>query len=1332
MQQIGKHLTRQTLRCCVAWIAVFVIGGVYPLLGQQKTEDMTAANNKPDMQQAQALLSENRTAFVENKGQITDSDGKVRTDIRFVATIGAMTVYFMPDKVCYVLTDPKSIEQTASYHAHERNGMHTDNKTDGKTNDKTEQQTNVFRFDMKLLHSRKDVVLRGESKAKGIQRYYTSTSPIQTESFQKVVYSNVYTGVDMVYYIGEQGLKYDFVVHPGGDYQSIAWLYEGADNVSLSADGELRIHTALGVVEEHIPLSYQTTDKGERVELNDVRFILDGTVCKLQVKGVNPAHELVIDPAIAWATYYGGPSSISGQKDVCTAVAADGNNAIIVVGWTDSYSFPVFLGLQTLSGGNREAFISKFTPVGTVIWATYYGGNTTDEAHGVTIDAGNNIYVVGYTNSPNFPVSGGFQMSQGGGYDAFILKIDPLCNLGWASYCGGIADDFGMDVAISSSNVPVFTGTTSSIDFPIVQPLQNQLNQTGIAATSDAFIVAASGTNQYFGSYFGGDGYDFGEGIIIDQTDRATITGYSTPFTTFSYPVFSAWQSTYGGGSTDAFLTQVFVPTSWSATPSWFWSTYFGSTRDDRGQDIALTKWVSAGSSSNLLAITGYSNSYTLTPSTCSKNVDTTTFDAIVYVFAYNAGVPISGRFFGGTNNDYGYAITRIGTSTDDIVIAGATQSNNLPLKDPFQRTQGTTEAFAARFDHAGCGLQWATYYGASSSATERAYGVCSDSLQRVVIVGETNGTGLPVRNAIYSTRRSTEDGFIAVFDETFNRFPTFLGGTGNDRAEDVATDYDNNVYIVGWTASNNFPVTVGAHQVAFQGMQDAFLAKFDGGGNRVWATYYGGQNEDIGTSIAVSGDVVIIGGYTRSPSNIATPGSYLPSAPTGAGYNGFLARFNGTGVQQWGTYIGGSGEDRVLDVALQGTSSIAITGYTSTTFPTSVFATPGAQQGTHGGGSLDAFVSKFNTAGTRLWSTYAGGTGNDEGHGISFEGGNRIVMVGGTNNGSTYPQYGTTSFVGTGWDAIVTKYYSNGSSPWSLVFGGIENETAAAVATQTTGLYGRIYIAGTTDGLVNSALPVGYSYTASQNADIFLVQFDSVGVRRRARIVNDNNGAEYADAVVAYQDAVLVAGQTLSTNLVPQGHIPAAALQVVRNGATDALVMAFDQYLANTDGTYFGGTGNEAGTGVALDTKGRVVLCGWSSSTSFGALYTNNTYWSYQPTNAGNEDAFISRFSLGMTNIAKRSDEFAPRAQFSSHLYECYPSPTNGLLTIAGTAQAGKPLEITITDMLGNIVLSVEETPATSQYTRTVDVGNLSTGMYFIAIRSGIEPAASMTFIKQ
>ncbi len=272
----------------------------------------------------------------------------------------------------------------------------------------------------------------------------------------------------------------------------------------------------------------------------------------------------------------------------------------------------------------------------------------------------------------------------------------------------------------------------------------------------------------------------------------------------------------------------------------------------------------------------------------------------------------------------------------------------------------------------------------------------------------------------------------------------TFIGGTSLENANDVAMDRAGNVYITGYTTSGDFPTTGGAHDTSYNGSGDVFVSKFSGGGQLLWSTYMGGSGQDVarGVTAHASGAVHVTGSTTSSNFPV-TAGAYDTT------HNGakdvFIARLGSTGALQRATYLGASSDDEGFDIASDETGNICVAGVTrSSSFPT----TAGAYDRTLGG-SKDAFVSKFSSGGALLWSTYLGGSSSDEGYGIAIAGTTPICVTGRTNS-SDFPGGGGAYSGGV--DAFVSKFNSAGGLQWCAYLGGTDWDVGFGVAVNGSG----------------------------------------------------------------------------------------------------------------------------------------------------------------------------------------------------------------------------------------------------------------------------------------
>jgi hypothetical protein len=313
--------------------------------------------------------------------------------------------------------------------------------------------------------------------------------------------------------------------------------------------------------------------------------------------------------------------------------------------------------------------------------------------------------------------------------------------------------------------------------------------------------------------------------------------------------------------------------------------------------------------------------------------------------------------------------------------VVGLTNSTNFPVSDPgggayFQGAIGSSnysDASILKFNSSGVRL-WATYYGGSSD--DWANSVATDPQGNVYVVGGTYSTDFPVQNPGGGTYYQGSfvggdwDAFILKFNPRgVRQWATYYGGGGDDEARSVATDSQGNVYVVGETYSTNFPVynPGGAYfQGGKAGDGDAFILKFNPRGVRLWATYYGGGDDDEARSVATDsqGNVYVVGLTFSDDFPVYNPGggAYYQGSFAGGYYDAFILKFNSSGVRQLATYYGGNGGDFAHSVATDQLGNVYVVGYTrSADFPV---YNPG--DGAYYQGSraehYDAFILKFKT----------------------------------------------------------------------------------------------------------------------------------------------------------------------------------------------------------------------------------------------------------------------------------------------------------------------------------------------------------------------------------
>lgn len=467
--------------------------------------------------------------------------------------------------------------------------------------------------------------------------------------------------------------------------------------------------------------------------------------------------------------------------------------------------------------------------------------------------------------------------------------------------------------------------------------------------------------------------------------------------------------------------------------------------------------------------------------------------------------------YYGGALDDNAYNVSV--DASNNIFLSGDTQSNttlNIATVGSHQSTYGGPgtasfiigDAYVAKFNSAGV-RQWATYYGGTGS--EFANWCAADINGNVYLTGGTTTT-LSTVIATPGAHQTNNGGGVNYMGDAFlvkfnaagvRQWGTYYGGTGDEAGYGVCIDAIGNVFMSGCTNSSNGNsiATAGSHQSVIGGGADAFLVKFDAAGNRMWATYYGGTSSlenGHACSADSNGDIYLMG-YSDSPNGISTPGSHQTVFGGGGVPDGMLVKFNTNGVRQWGTYYGGALRDMFYAMKIVGTE-IFISGETFSAAGTSI-ATPGSHQPVFGGGMCDAFLVKFDLAGTRIWGTYYGGVNNESALGVSMDSKGFVYVSGMTNTqGGTaiatpcsyQPNYG-----GFPTDLFLTKLTSNGTRLWGTYYGDLGYEYLGTCVNDGTDA---IYLVGRTASNTGTVIASAGSHQTVFGGgmyDGFIVKFD-------------------------------------------------------------------------------------------------------------------------------------------------------------------------------------------------------------------------------------------------
>lgn len=442
---------------------------------------------------------------------------------------------------------------------------------------------------------------------------------------------------------------------------------------------------------------------------------------------------------------------------------------------------------------------------------------------------------------------------------------------------------------------------------------------------------------------------------------------------------------------------------------------------------------------------------------------------------------------------------------------------------------------------------------------------------------------------------------------------PCLSWGTYFAYSDDYSTrnfkDKLKNIYLVGYTSSSNNIATSGAYQTTIKGSYDGYIVKFDKNGNRLWSTYYGGTSQDqiFSGTCDLSNNVIVVGS-TYSSANIATSGGFQVSVSSSG--DGFVAKFNSSGVLQWGTYVGGTNYEILNDVVVDGSSNIYAVGNTSS----ASMATTGAAQ-TSLGGSSDGYILKLSSSGARLWSTYSGGTGSDYLNIAGIDNASNLIVGGTTTSSASMATAGTQQTVlGGSNDGFVLKYSSAGAKTWGTYIGGSAYDEVNSLVIDGAN---SIWICGRTQSTSGIASTGSHQATSAGADDGFVVKLNASGIRQFGTYYGGAGSDNCKSIKLDVLGSVYVVGQTTSSSSIATS----GSHQSTYLSSNDVFLTKFNGSGVRQWATYYGGTGNDYNPTVETDSNDVVYISG--STTSSSNIATKGSFLS---TLSGN-NAFLVKF---------------------------------------------------------------------------------------------------------
>lgn len=692
-------------------------------------ELLASTTKAQDLKFAKILHKE--WSFIENKGQLADENGNLLSDIKYYGRDKEVNIYCRQQSLSFVFTKATYKEKT--------------NVTESlsKHNEPEIEKMDFERMDMNLIGSNTDAQIITSGCKTNYLNFYLAHTPEEgitnVHQYEKLTYKGLYNNIDLVLYAKEQGMKYEFVIHPGGKVEDIKIKWEGT-TPELLTNGGIKYLNHLGYINETAPFSFLTS--GEKVEsqFNKNEY----GIIYFKTDRHNENDTLIIDPNLKWGTYFGGS-----DYDIIRDISIDIVGRVISTGSSSSTSGIATSGAyQTSNAGSDDGIIAKFASNGNIQWATYYGGSGIDYLRVNTTDSSGNIYITGQTgSSTGISTPGVFQTSIAGNQDALIAKFSSGGYRIWGSYFGGSSRDVGYGISLDLSGDIVMAGTTGSSGMATTGAYQT----SPAGAAIDIFITKFNNMgSRVWSTYYGGSDTEIGGLVVIDTSGNIIICGNTN--STSGIATSGAYQTSYAGGTDDAFLAKFNTKGS-----SLIWGTYFGGTLRDvfSGITVDLT--------GNIYLTGSTSSTSGIATSGAYQSTHAGKDDAIIAKFSGSGNLQWA-TYYGGSDADVAIDITF--NKNGYLYVSGRTNSSNgIATSGAYQTAYGggSYDAFLCKFINDGNRV-WGTYYGGSGSELE--INVATDSTTIVISGSSSSTSGIASSGAYQTSQGGSDDGFIAKFND--------------------------------------------------------------------------------------------------------------------------------------------------------------------------------------------------------------------------------------------------------------------------------------------------------------------------------------------------------------------------------------------------------------------------------------------------------------------------------------------------------------------------------------------------------------------------------------
>jgi hypothetical protein len=684
----------------------------------------------------------------------TENQGQWGSKTLFKGEIGGATFYFCRDEVAYLF-------------------IHSTEENAPAVNDKprlpTYKQDGIL-VKAAFLGSNPDVQVLGEHRLGYNNNYFYGSDQSRWHTdvlnYSAIVYKELYPGIDLRYLGNGQALKYDFIVKPGADISSIKIKYDGVNNLSVAANGDLQATTTFGPIGEKAPFVYQQVNGIKRPISGRYRMIGENTFGFAIDGSYDLSQPLIIDPQLVYSTFWGGSL---GENTTSLALDSAGNTYLLTT--TSSVNIPLVSPYDSTLNGTGDINIVKLsTSTNTIFYSTYIGGNAGDISQDIAVDTAGNAFVMGLTTSLDFPTLNGFDNAYDGSNDYFVVKLSPAGNeLIYGTYLGGSSEEGNTrtwnhsigGMCIDQSGCVYLAGSTQSIDYPVINSYDDSFH-----GGDDICITKLSpdGSSLVFSTYLGGTHYEEATDITVDILGRVYFSGCTG---SNDYPSVNSYITPY---------------------PYYYELYNIVSVLSANGQELLLSSYFSMGSDFDMGSGIAVDSEYNIYIYGTTEGNSIPTFnsyqgqnngesDLFLIKFGPFGSSLLYGTYLGGGNWDFAsrMAIDNSGRA----YLTGYTQSADFPVINSSGNVfQSSYDPFVAVISTTDRCLLYSTII--SAQGTNLSRDIALDNSGIIHIAGVVNSTNFSTTsNAIFPNPIGGADGFLLeVLPDSFTVNLASLEGT--------------------------------------------------------------------------------------------------------------------------------------------------------------------------------------------------------------------------------------------------------------------------------------------------------------------------------------------------------------------------------------------------------------------------------------------------------------------------------------------------------------------------------------------------------------------------